>query len=102
MAIVAVNPSQIVDDSTTAASLTDEQLVIRYRESGDGTLFAELVRRYERELYSYLRRYLGAAELAEDAFQATFLQLHLKCDQFDPGRKLRPWLYMIATNKACW
>jgi RNA polymerase sigma-70 factor (ECF subfamily) len=28
------------------------------------------------------------------------LQLHLKCDQFEEGRPLKPWLYMIATNKA--
>ncbi|MCA9188826.1 MAG: RNA polymerase sigma factor [Planctomycetales bacterium] len=79
---------------------TDEQLVERYRETGEPAVFSEIVRRYERELYSYLRRYLGQAEMAEDAFQWTFLQLHLKCDQFDPTRKLRPWLYMIATNKA--
>jgi RNA polymerase sigma-70 factor (ECF subfamily) len=38
--------------------------------------------------------------MAEDAFQATFLQLHLKCGMFEAGRRLRPWLYMIATNKA--
>jgi len=59
-----------------------------------------LVHRYERELYSYLRRYLGDAPMAEDAFQTTFLQVHLKCDQFDEGRKFRPWLYTIATNQA--
>jgi RNA polymerase sigma-70 factor (ECF subfamily) len=58
------------------------------------------LRRYERELYSYLRRYLGDAEMAEDAFQAAFLQVHLKCDQFEEGRKFRPWLYTIATNQA--
>ena len=86
--------------TTDPADWTDEQVLMRYRETGDEQLFALLVRRYERELYSYLRRYLGQAELAEDAFQATFLQLHLKCDQFEPGRRLRPWLYMIATNKA--
>jgi RNA polymerase sigma-70 factor (ECF subfamily) len=51
-------------------------------------------------LYSYLRRYLGDAEMAEDAFQAAFLQVHLKCDQFEEGRKFRPWLYTIATNQA--
>src|SRR5262249_62113741 len=62
--------------------------------------FSELVHRYERELYSYLRRYLGDATMAEDAFQATFLQVHLKCDQFEEGRKFRPWLYTIATNQA--
>jgi RNA polymerase sigma-70 factor (ECF subfamily) len=79
---------------------TDEQLVAVYRDRGDRGAFDELVRRYERELYSYLRRFLGDAEAAEDAFQATFLQVHLKCDQFEPGRKVRPWLYTIATNQA--
>jgi RNA polymerase sigma-70 factor (ECF subfamily) len=38
--------------------------------------------------------------MAEDAFQATFLQIHLKCDQFEEGRTFRPWMYTIATNQA--
>jgi RNA polymerase sigma-70 factor, ECF subfamily len=81
-------------------SMYDEELLSAYREGADRQAFAELVRRYERELYSYLRRYLGDAEMAEDTFQATFLQVHLKCDQFEEGRKFRPWLYTIATNQA--
>jgi RNA polymerase sigma-70 factor (ECF subfamily) len=79
---------------------TDEELVQVYRDHGQRGAFDELVRRYERELYSYLRRFLGDAAAAEDAFQATFLQVHLKCEQFEPGRKVRPWLYTIATNQA--
>jgi RNA polymerase sigma-70 factor (ECF subfamily) len=59
-----------------------------------------LVKRYERELYNYLRRFLGNSVMAEDAFQATFLQVHLKCEMFDSDRKVRPWLYTIATNQA--
>jgi RNA polymerase sigma-70 factor (ECF subfamily) len=82
------------------SSLSDEELLLGYRESSESSLFQELVRRYERELYSYLRRYLGDAEMAEDAFQAAFLQVHLKCDQYEPGRAFRPWLYTIATNQA--
>jgi RNA polymerase sigma-70 factor (ECF subfamily) len=82
------------------SSQTDEELLLGYRETGDPDLFAELVHRYERELYSYLRRYLGDAEMAEDAFQAAFLQVHLKCQQFEPGRAVRPWLYTIALNQA--
>ena len=82
------------------SQLTDEQLLLRYREEGEREVFAELVRRYERELYSYLRRYLGNTEMAEDAFQAVFLQVHLKCDLFDEQRRVRPWLYTIATNQA--
>ena len=79
---------------------TDEQLLLSYRSEPDGRVFEELVRRYEKELYGYLRHYLGDAEMAEDVFQQTFLQVHLKCGQFEPGRKVRPWLYTVATNQA--
>ena len=87
-------------DPESGAQLTDEELVVEYRTDGDREVFALLVRRYERELYSYLRRYLGNAEMAEDVFQATFLQVHLKCDRFDENRRFRPWLYTVATNQA--
>jgi RNA polymerase sigma-70 factor, ECF subfamily len=80
--------------------LTDEQLLLEYRVTGKASLFAQLVHRYEPELYGYLRRYLGDANAAEDAFQQTFLQVHLKCGQFQAGRKVRPWLYTIATHQA--
>lgn len=82
------------------SSAADEDLIRQYQQSGDRGLFEVLMRRYQRELYSYLRRYLGDAEMAEDAFQGTFLQVHLKCDQFDAERRFRPWLYAIATNQA--
>ena len=87
-------------DVAPQRTLTDEQLLLEYRASGDRNVFSTLVRRYQRELYSYLRRYLGDAEMAEDAFQAAFLQVHLKCEQFEEGRRFRPWLYAIATNQA--
>ena len=80
--------------------MTDEELLVQYRETGDRELFASLVSRYERELYNYLRRYLNDAEMAEDTFQAAFMQVHVKCHQFEAGRRFRPWLYTIATNQA--
>lgn len=95
-----------MNTSTKAAAVadqvdeSDEQLLAQYRETGDRALFESLIRRYEREIYSYLRRYIGNAEMAEDAFQGTFLQVHLKCHQFDSDRRFRPWLYAIATNQA--
>ncbi|HEV3024457.1 MAG TPA: sigma-70 family RNA polymerase sigma factor [Pirellulales bacterium] len=79
---------------------SDEELLSVYRRTGNRQAFAELVHRYERELYSYLRRFLNDGVLAEDAFQGTFLQVHLKCDRFEEGRKVRPWLYTVATNQA--
>lgn len=91
-------------DSAAASRYTiedsDEWLLARYVESGDRQAFELLMHRFEREIFSYLRRYIGDAKLAEDAFQSTFLQVHLKCHQFDPTRRFRPWLYAIATNQA--
>lgn len=79
---------------------SDEQLLLKYRQTGQREAFNLLVKRYERELYRYLKRYLNDAEMAEDAFQATFLQVHLKADKFEEGRRFRPWLYAVATNQA--
>ncbi|MBI3469295.1 MAG: sigma-70 family RNA polymerase sigma factor, partial [Planctomycetes bacterium] len=79
---------------------SDELLLRSYRDKGDRAAFEELVHRYERELYSYLRRYLGDADLAEDVFQATFFQVHQKCHLFEDRRSFRPWLYTIATHQA--
>ncbi len=83
----------------TLTSCSDEDLLIRYRK-GQTEAFGVLVRRYERELYGYLRRYLGDASLAEDVFQNTFLQLYTKIKQYEAGRPVRPWLYTIATHQA--
>ena len=82
------------------AQWSDERLLLEYRRTGNQRLFAALVHRYERDLFHYLFTYLGDAQLAEDTFQTTFMMVHLKCDQFDESRKVRPWLYRIATNRA--
>jgi RNA polymerase sigma-70 factor (ECF subfamily) len=79
---------------------SDEQLLQEYRVSEDSAVFTELVSRYQRELFNYLRRFLSDGALAEDVFQTTFLQVHLKRELFESGRKFRPWLYTIATNQA--
>lgn len=78
---------------------SDEELLAAVRR-GQREAFGLLVRRYQREMYGYLRRYLGDEHLADDVFQNTFLQVFVKCDQYEVGRPVRPWLYTIATNQA--
>jgi RNA polymerase sigma-70 factor (ECF subfamily) len=78
---------------------SDEVLLALFRR-GRHEAFGVLVRRYEAELYGYLRRYLGDGDLAEDVFQNTFLQVFTKIDQYESGRPVRPWLYTIATHQA--
>ena len=90
----------LVGLSTRQAELTDEEIVNAYLQTRNSQDFERLVRRYERELYTFLRRFLSDVQQAEDVFQATFLSVHLRIDQFETGRRFRPWLYAIASNKA--
>ena len=78
---------------------SDEQLLADYRH-GDRPAFAQLMQRYQRELYHFLVRFLGDRAAAEDVFQETFLQVHQSAEQFDLSRRFRPWLFTIAANKA--
>lgn len=75
-----------------------DTVLVSQAKLGDSAAFALLVRRYERPLYAYARRMLGSAEEAEDAFQETFLRVHLHLERFRDGAPFRPWLYRIATN----
>src|SRR2546423_14217248 len=77
----------------------DEQLLLAYGQ-GDTASFAQLVSRYQRELFHFLVRFLGDRAAAEDVFQETFLQVHQSAEQFDTSRRFRPWLFTIAANKA--
>ena len=79
--------------------ITDEQLLGLAR-SGDKEAFAQLVHRYENELFNFLMKFLGQSSLAEDVFQETFLQIHISADSFDISKRFKPWLYTIAANKA--
>lgn len=88
-----------VASSSPYADCSDEELLVLFRQ-GTQEAFGAIVRRYEGELYGYLRRYLGDSDLADDVFQNTFLQLYTKIHQYQPGRPVRPWLYAIATNQA--
>jgi RNA polymerase sigma-70 factor (ECF subfamily) len=78
---------------------SDEELLTCFRR-GQREAFGVLVRRYQGELYGYLRRYLGDSSLAEDVFQNTFLQVYIKVGKYQPGRPVRPWLYTIANHQA--
>lgn len=79
---------------------SDEELLVHYRDTGDAAYFETLVRRVERPLQRFLWRYLRNAALADEVFQATIFRVHEKCGSFDEHRKVRPWVYRIATNQA--
>jgi len=78
---------------------TDEQLLARHLE-GDPHAFRTLVDRHHRELMQFAYRFTGSKSAADDVVQEAFVQVHLSAASFDLQRRLKPWLFTIAANKA--
>lgn len=97
----ADSPSRIASrDEVESFALSDEALLEDFCSRKNSAAIETLIHRYETALFNYLYRYLGSREAAEDVFQATFLQVYLKSDQFDLSKRFKPWLYTVATNQA--
>ena len=89
----------VPDPPEDERAVSDTELLQRHLD-GDPEAFAALVARYRRELFNFLARFTGDPALAEDIFQEAFLQLHVSAAAFDMSRRLKPWLFTIAANKA--
>ena len=88
-----------VSDASANPPVSDTELLVRHLQ-GDDRAFEGLIKRYQRELFNFLFHMTGNAAMAEDVFQETFLQLHISAGTFDTTRRLKPWLFTIAANKA--
>ena len=76
---------------------SDEELMAAY-VGGETAAFGELFERYAPMLLRIMRRQIRSGEDAQELVQQTFLQLHRARNDFDQGRRLRPWLMTIAYN----
>ncbi len=81
---------------------SDEQLLAAYR-AGDAGAFEKLLARYEKPIWSYLRRFVRQDQAAEDLLQEVFLRVVRDAqDAAAPGwkgqAKFSTWLYTIARN----
>jgi RNA polymerase sigma-70 factor (ECF subfamily) len=81
----------------TTPLLSDEEVVRRFRETGDNAWFAELFARYRKKVYYACRAFYSDSAAAEDATQETFLRAYEKLGQFGGG-DLGGWLMRIAKN----
>jgi RNA polymerase sigma-70 factor (ECF subfamily) len=82
--------------------MTDVELVQRAL-AGDGgsqDAYAELLRRYERPVFTLVLRMVRDRTLAEDLAQDAFVKAFGKLGTFDPGKKFSSWLFKIAHNTA--
>ena len=78
----------------------DDGELVRRTLAGDGTAFAELVRRYRGMAYGTAFHYLGDAEEAQDAAQEAFLHVYGHLHDLREPDKFSPWLRRAVVN-AC-
>jgi RNA polymerase sigma-70 factor (ECF subfamily) len=74
--------------------------VVRLAQQGREPAFRELVRRYERPVFSLVYRMVRDREVAEDLAQDTFVKVLNHIDRYSPEFKFSSWLFKIANNVA--
>jgi RNA polymerase sigma-70 factor (ECF subfamily) len=90
-----------VSQSLDSNAPLDEDLVLLDRHgSGDREAFNDLVRKYQRPLYSMLYRMVSDHADAADILQKTFVKAFTGIGGFERRSSFRTWLYQIAINLA--
>lgn len=80
-------------------TVTDQEVVARSRE-GDESAYRELIRRYERPVFSLIFRMVRDREIAEDLSQETFIKVLNAIGTYRPEFKFSSWVFKIANNTA--
>lgn len=81
------------------ASATDQEIVALARE-GREAAYRELIRRYERPVFSLVLRMVRDRQLAEDLAQETFIKALNAIASYKPEYKFSSWIFKIANNAA--
>lgn len=78
---------------------TDQDVVERARQ-GREDAYRELLRRYQRPVFSLIYRMVRDRELSEDLAQETFVKVLNALDSYRPEFKFSSWIFKIANNAA--
>jgi RNA polymerase sigma-70 factor, ECF subfamily len=86
-------------ERTDLASQSDQEIVALARE-GREAAYRELIRRYERPVFSLILRMVRDRQLAEDLSQETFIKALNAIATYRPEFKFSSWIFKIANNAA--
>jgi len=79
------------------ATASDQDVVLEAR-AGRQAAYRELVRRYERPIFSLIYRMVRNREQAEDLSQETFVKALNAIESYRPEFKFSSWIFKIANN----
>jgi len=74
--------------------------VVLLAQQGRERAFRELVRRYERPVFSLIYRMVRDREASEDLAQDSFVKVLNHIDRYRPEFKFSSWIFKIANNVA--
>jgi RNA polymerase sigma-70 factor (ECF subfamily) len=74
--------------------------VVELAKAGKEAAYRELLRRYERPVFSLIFRMVRHRELAEDLSQETFVKVLNALESYRPEYKFSSWIFKIANNAA--
>lgn len=77
-----------------------DQEVVGLAKQGSEAAYRELIRRYERPVFSLIFRMVRNRELAEDLSQETFVKVLNAVESYRPEYKFSSWVFKIANNAA--
>lgn len=89
----------VADPRPNLRDATDQEVVAQAR-LGREAAYRELVRRYERPIFSLIYRMVRDRELAEDLSQETFVKALKAVGSYRPEYKFSSWIFKIANNAA--
>jgi len=78
---------------------SDEHL-LQLALEGDGACFGELTERWRRRIFSFVCRYVGNVEEAQDLTQDTFAKAYQNLGRLTDPSRFSSWLYKIALNEC--
>ncbi|WP_025740831.1 RNA polymerase sigma factor [Aquimarina pacifica] len=81
-----------------AKGLTDEELVVRIKESKNQLLFGVLYERFSKKVYVKCYDFVKNEDEAEDLSQDIFMKLYTKLEGFQGRSKFSTWLYAFTYN----
>lgn len=74
--------------------------LVRQAMAGSQQAYTLIVTRYQRPVFSLVRRMVGDSAVAEDVAQEVFLKAFRALESFDQRKKFSSWLFKIAHNSA--
>jgi RNA polymerase sigma-70 factor (ECF subfamily) len=89
----------VAEPRSDLATATDQEVVVLARAGRDAA-YRELIRRYERPVFSLIYRMVRDREMAEDLAQETFVKALNAIESYRPEFKFSSWIFKIANNAA--